>query len=176
MCCDECVPVHFRFGVGRLWQTLILSRWKPLFALVPVESLIREQQAGYYDALNESSQAGASTPFIAHMRQVIHDTLAAIDSGTEQVTEQVRRLLGVMKAKPASANELMTRLRLRHRPNFTATYLNPALAAGLNAMRRPDAPRSSRQQYQLTNLAAPSSPGSLRHGWTCTDSPQPFLK
>ncbi len=56
-----------------------------------------------------------------------------------------------MNAKPASANGLMTRLRLRHRPNFTATYLDPALAAGLIAMTRPDAPRSSRQQYRLTD-------------------------
>jgi ATP-dependent DNA helicase RecG len=69
----------------------------------------------------------------------------------EQVPEQVRRLLGVMDAKTASANDLMTRLRLRHRPNFTSTYLDPALAGGLIAMTRPDAPRSSRQQYRLTD-------------------------
>jgi Fic family protein len=66
--------------MGRLWQTLILSRWKPLFALVPVESLIRDQQAGYYAALNESNQAGSSTPFMAFMLQVIHDALAALDA------------------------------------------------------------------------------------------------
>ena len=66
--------------MGRLWQTLILSRWKSLFALVPVESLIRDQQAGYYAALNESNQAGSSTPFIAFMLQVIHDALADLDS------------------------------------------------------------------------------------------------
>lgn len=32
--------------IGRLWQTLLLSRWRPLFSLVPVESLVRDQQAG----------------------------------------------------------------------------------------------------------------------------------
>jgi Fic family protein len=42
--------------MGRLWLTLILSRWKPLFALVPVESLIRDQQAGYDAALNATPQ------------------------------------------------------------------------------------------------------------------------
>jgi len=145
--------------MGRLWQTLILSRWRPLFSLVPVESLVRDQQAGYYEALNASNRAGQSTPFIHFMLQVIHDTLAAMGADaerateqvTDQVTEQVRRLLGVMDAKPASANDLMTRLRLRHRPNFTATYLDPALAAGLIAMTLPDAPRSSRQQYRFTD-------------------------
>ena len=26
--------------MGRLWQTLILTRWNPLFAWIPVESLV----------------------------------------------------------------------------------------------------------------------------------------
>jgi ATP-dependent DNA helicase RecG len=85
------------------------------------------------------------------MLQVIHDTLAAMGNLTEQVTEQVRRLFEVMGAKPVSAHMLMTLLRLRHRPHFTATYLTPALAAGVVAMTRPDTPRSSRQQYILTD-------------------------
>jgi Fic family protein len=141
--------------MGRLWQTLILSRWRPLFALVPVESMIRDQQAGYYEALNASNRAGESTPFIRFMLQIIHDTLAAMGNGTDQVTvqvtEQVHRLIKVLGAKPASARDLMTRLHLRHRPNFTATYLNPALESGVIAMTRPDTPRSSRQQYALTD-------------------------
>ena len=37
--------------MGRLWQTLILTRWKPLFADVPVESLIHARQGEYYEAL-----------------------------------------------------------------------------------------------------------------------------
>ncbi|MBA3685476.1 MAG: Fic family protein, partial [Planctomycetes bacterium] len=85
--------------MGRMWQTLILSRWRPLFSLVPVESLVRDQQAGYYGALNASNRAGQSTPFIHFMLQVIHDTLAAMGADaerateqvTDQVTEQVRR-------------------------------------------------------------------------------------
>jgi len=34
--------------MGRLWQTLILTRWNPLFATVPVESLIHAGQSEYY--------------------------------------------------------------------------------------------------------------------------------
>ena len=30
--------------LGRLWQTLILSHWRPIFALLPVESIIRDSQ------------------------------------------------------------------------------------------------------------------------------------
>jgi Fic family protein len=28
--------------MGRLWQTLILNRWNPLFAFLPVETVIRD--------------------------------------------------------------------------------------------------------------------------------------
>ena len=41
--------------MGRLWQTLILSRWNPLFADIPVESLVCEHQAEYYQALQAST-------------------------------------------------------------------------------------------------------------------------
>ena len=34
--------------LGRLWQTLILTRWRPLFAHVPVESLVHAHQSAYY--------------------------------------------------------------------------------------------------------------------------------
>ena len=53
--------------LGRLWQTLILSRWNPLFADVPVEGLIHARQNEYYEAIRESSARGESTPFIAYM-------------------------------------------------------------------------------------------------------------
>ena len=53
--------------MGRLWQTLILTRWKPLFADVPVESLIHASQREYYDAIRDSSARGESTSFIVYM-------------------------------------------------------------------------------------------------------------
>ena len=37
--------------MGRLWQSLILSRWNPLFEWLPIESVIHAHQQGYYDAL-----------------------------------------------------------------------------------------------------------------------------
>ena len=41
--------------VGRLWQTLILSRWQPVFADLPVESLIHAHQAEYYQAIQAAT-------------------------------------------------------------------------------------------------------------------------
>ena len=62
--------------LGRLWQTLILTRWKPLFAHVPVESVVRDRQSQYYEAIELSSADGESTRFIAFMLDAI---LAAVE-------------------------------------------------------------------------------------------------
>jgi len=69
--------------MGRLWQSLILARWNPLFADIPVESLIFEHQAEYYQALQESTHQTDSAPFIAFMLRMILDTVPA---STPQVT------------------------------------------------------------------------------------------
>lgn len=60
-------PISLRLRIaclGHLWQTLILSRWKPELAFLPVESVIRERLAEYYAALAASDKAGQSTIFI----------------------------------------------------------------------------------------------------------------
>ena len=67
--------------LGRLWQTLILTRWKPLFAHVPVESVVRARKSGYYEAIERSSGAGESTPFIRFMLEAI---LGAVREATPQ--------------------------------------------------------------------------------------------
>lgn len=48
--------------MGRLWQTLILCQWKPLFAYLPVETVIRERQTDYYHVLAEADHLGDATP------------------------------------------------------------------------------------------------------------------
>lgn len=53
--------------MGRFWQTMLLSRWKPIFAWLPVESIVRDNQEGYYAAIAESDHEGNSTPFIIFM-------------------------------------------------------------------------------------------------------------
>jgi Fic family protein len=61
--------------MGRLWQSLILARRNPLFADIPVESLIFEHQAEYYQAIQESSQRTDSAPFITFMLRMMSDTV-----------------------------------------------------------------------------------------------------
>ena len=57
--------------IGRLWHTLLLSRWNPIFAWLPVESIIHDHQQAYYDAINQSNNEGESTCFITFMLSVI---------------------------------------------------------------------------------------------------------
>ena len=62
--------------MGRLWQTLILTRWRDLFAHLPVESLVHARQSDYYAAIRESSAAGESTAFVLFMLEIIRLAVA----------------------------------------------------------------------------------------------------
>ena len=61
--------------IGRLWHTLLLTQWKPLFAWLPVESIIHDRQDEYYNAINRSNYEGESTTFIEFMLSAIKEAL-----------------------------------------------------------------------------------------------------
>ena len=101
---------------GRFWQSLILQRWKPIFAWLPVETLIRERQEEYYSALNAANSQGESTAFVAFMLSVIRDALEelrqnqrlhVVNNGAENVADQReqnrRSLLAIVKQRPKSS-------------------------------------------------------------------------
>ena len=139
--------------MGRLWQTLILTRWKPLFTDVPVESLIHARQGEYYEAIRASSAKGESTPFIAFMLETILEAIRVTrtsDQVGDQVSDQVARLLAALQDGAKSATELMASLKLSHRPTFRNNYIRPALSAGLVEMTRPESPTAKNQRYRLT--------------------------
>ena len=64
--------------MGRLWQTLILVKYFPVFEFLPFETLIAENQAAYYNALSASDKEGESTKFIEYMLNVIDLSLAEL--------------------------------------------------------------------------------------------------
>lgn len=61
--------------MGRLWHTLMLSKWNPIFAWLPVESMIQRRQQEYYDVINYCNNACSSTKFIEFMLDTVKDTL-----------------------------------------------------------------------------------------------------
>ena len=139
--------------MGRLWQSLILTRWKPLFTHVPVESLVHARQSEYYEAIRESSSKGESTSFIIFMQEAILEAVREFrttDQESDQVTDQVARLLAQLRNGHKTAAQLMAALGLSHRPTFRSNYIRPALDAGLVEMTRPESPTARNQKYRLT--------------------------
>ena len=73
--------------VGRLWHTLLLSKWNPAFAWLPVESIIHDRQEAYYAAINASNDAGESTVFIEFMLSAIKASLVDAINTSDAVSD-----------------------------------------------------------------------------------------
>lgn len=67
--------------MGRLWQTLILSRWQPMLAFLPVETVIKNRQQDYYRLLSEADKRADCSVFIEFL-------LAAIQGSLEEAITQ----------------------------------------------------------------------------------------
>ena len=74
--------------VGRLWHTLLLSKWSPAFAWLPVESIIHDRQQEYYDAINASNDAGESTVFIEFMLSAIKTSLIEAINLSDEMSDE----------------------------------------------------------------------------------------
>ncbi len=137
--------------MARLWQSLILSRWQPLFAELPVESLVRDHQHDYHQAIGQSSDLGDAGPFVEFMLRMMLAAFA-VDSPqvAQQVSPQVKRLLESLQGA-MSRDQLQKALGLLDRKSFRSRYLQPALAAGLIEMTIPDKPNSRLQLYRLSD-------------------------
>jgi len=74
--------------IGRLWHSLILSKWKKFFAWLPIESLVQKYQKEYYIVINNSNKDGESTEFILFMLEIIKETLIELVE-TQKMTDKV---------------------------------------------------------------------------------------
>ena len=101
--------------LGRLWQTLILSRWNPLLAWLPIEEVIRSRQQGYYESLGQADQQGDLEPFVAYQLEAIHDALRS-EISSEKGSEIDTVILRDLAIEPTlSARRLAERLQLSQR-------------------------------------------------------------
>jgi len=64
--------------IGRLWQSVMLYNWRDVFLVMPTESIVRDNQDRYYQALEVSGSLGESTPFVEFMLEVILDTVIKV--------------------------------------------------------------------------------------------------
>ena len=79
---------------GRLWQTLILSNWRPVFKNLPIENIVYKYRKEYYRAIAISGGEDGCTPFIEFILGVIDETLtlesSAPRSTRDKIIEQIR--------------------------------------------------------------------------------------
>lgn len=90
--------------MGRLWHTLMLSKWNPMLAWLPVESIIHDRQQEYYDAINACNYAGESTVFVefmlASIKASLMDALAVSDGTSDGTNDGMSDGMSDAPAKP----------------------------------------------------------------------------
>lgn len=157
----EFVFIHpFSDGNGRMarmWHTAILSKWKPIFEYIPIESQIEKFQDEYYEAIAKCHVAGESTIFIEFMLsqidQILEEVSARLCEENEHLSETVKKLLEVMEYDiPYTSKTLMDKLELKSREGFRRNYLHPAIQLNLVRMTIPDKPNSRNQRYIRSTL------------------------
>lgn len=103
--------------IGRLWQTVILKEWKEIFAWLPVETLIKENQKEYYNVLGVSDSNANSTKFIEFMLSLILNTIEEIIETEKRVTVKVtqkvtvnqQKILNLIKENPFITQEELSK-------------------------------------------------------------------
>ncbi len=152
----EFVFIHpFSDGNGRmarLWHTVILSKWNPIFEYIPIESQIEKFQSEYYETIATCHVKGKSDIFIEFMLQqidrILNEVIEQARNPEEQLSEYVKKLLSVMDFDvPYSTKSIMELLGLKSRETFRKNYLDPALERGVVIRTIPDKPNSKNQRY-----------------------------
>ncbi len=79
---------------GRLWQTLILANWRPVFKNLPIENIVYKYRKEYYKAIAIIGGEDGCTAFIEFILGVIDETLALENSiprsTRDKIIEQLR--------------------------------------------------------------------------------------
>ena len=83
--------------MGRMWQTLLLMKWKPIFAWIPVETIVKEHQQEYYAAIAKSDADANSTAFITFMLQCLK---LAIREMAESNQKSNQKILAAIQRNP----------------------------------------------------------------------------
>ena len=100
--------------IGRLWQTLMLSHWQPMFAYLPVETVIKSRQEAYYRVLGEADQSADCSDFILFMLDALAEALTQAIESQQAITTSVENSV---KTSVKTPEALL--LLLRQHPTLT---------------------------------------------------------
>ena len=114
--------------IGRLWHTLLLTQWKPMFAWLPVESIIHDRQDEYYQAINRSNNEAASTSFIEFMLSAMKEALmeAVQVRNTENMSREDQRWYQIKRF--LKKNGTITNANVREMFRVSSSTANRILA------------------------------------------------
>ncbi|MDN5088297.1 Fic family protein [Aliarcobacter butzleri] len=100
--------------IGRLWQSVILNSFNPIFSLLPTESIVRDYQEEYYKAIEDSTELGESTPFIEFMLEMIFKSIqTTLKSDQQSNYKSDQKVLALMKENSKiTIYELMEKLSM----------------------------------------------------------------
>lgn len=88
--------------MGRMWQTLLLMQWKPIFAWIPVETIVKEHQQDYYAAIVKSDSEANSTVFITFMLQCLKQALQEMEESNQKSSQKSdQKILSAMRRNPS---------------------------------------------------------------------------
>jgi Fic family protein len=121
--------------LGRLWQTLILSRWNPLLAWLPIEEVIRSRQQGYYESLGQADQLGDLEPFVTYQLEAIHDALRS-EISSEIGSEIGSELAAEIGATAGTAIDAVILRDLAIEPTLSARRLAERLQLSQRAVEK----------------------------------------
>lgn len=140
--------------VGRLWHTLLLSKWNPAFAWLPVESMIHANQCEYYEAINASNAAGNSTAFIEFMLSIIKASLIDAIKTSDEMSDGVidkTTLRWMQIEKFLETHEYIMNADVRALCNVSAATANRILAGFAAEGRLTKFRHSGHWGYELNN-------------------------
>lgn len=110
--------------IGRLWQSVILYNWKKAFIAIPTESIIRDHQEEYYQAIENSTNLGESTPFIEFMLEVILESIqSSVKNSVKSSVNTEDKILILMKQ-----NTIITMKQLAQVLNLTQRAVEKQVA------------------------------------------------
>jgi len=101
-------------SIGRLWQSVILNSFNPIFSLLPTESIVRDHKEEYYKAIKDATAHGVSTPFIEFMLEMILESSKnTLKSDQKSNYKSDQKVLALMKENSRiTIYELMEKLSM----------------------------------------------------------------
>ena len=137
-----------------MWQTLLLAKWNPLFAWMPMETVLYQKRSHYYHAIEDAREANDAGVFIEFTISAMLDII--LDQEKHQVEHQVkwspmqREAVKALENKALSRKELFAAMGIAGDSRAFARHIEPLLDAELIEMTVPDKPNSRLQKYQLS--------------------------